>query len=369
MSDSSEVVFFNPAGMSFLDDDRVLTAGITLIDSTIKYQNEDTGSEAETDSPLGTPISVYYTQQHNDKIAWGLGVYTPYGNVVEWPTDWVGSHLVNEIELKSIYFQPTISFRVNEQFSIGFGPTYVSGNVDFNRNLSTSLVDGDGDRSNVTIKASGVDAWGYNLGLQFKPNEQLSLGLSYRSKVDLEARDEDADFEDIPTSLAAVYPDTTFNADLVLPAELTLGLTYQLSPQTTIAFDINRAYWDDYQNLDIEFNNGAGTSLNPRNYEDSNIYRIGIQHQMDDDLVLRAGIYLDETPVNTKRFIQPETARNDALGLTTGLSYRLSEQMELDGSLLIIRHDEFEGGYEPENFEGEWQPSAYAIGVGFNYTF
>ena len=196
----------------------------------------------------------------------------------------------------------------------------------------------------------------------------MSLGLSYRSQVDLEARNEKADFENIPTSLAAVYPDTTFDADLVLPAELTIGMTYQINPQTLLAVDINRAYWNEYESLDIEFDNGAGTSVNPRNYDDSNIYRVGIQHQMDDELVLRAGIYLDETPVPSN-YVTPETARNDALGLTAGLSYRVSENMELDGSLLIIRHDEFEGEYEPENFEGEWQPSAVAIGFGLNYTF
>ncbi len=373
MSDSSEVVFFNPAGMSFLEDDKLLTAGITLIDSTIKYQNTDTNAEAETDSPLGTPMNAYYTQKYNEQIAWGLGVYTPYGNSVKWPTDWAGSHLVNEIELKSIYFQPTISYKVNDQFSVGFGLNYVNGLVEFNRNLDTSLVDSNGDRSNVTIEESGVDDWGYNLGLQFKPNEKMSLGFSYRSKVELEARGGDADFDDIPTSLSTSFVDTKFDADLVLPAELTIGMTYQLNPKTLLAVDINRAYWNEYESLDIEFENdsmpaGTNPSINPRNYKDSNIYRVGIQHQLDDELVLRAGIYLDETPVPSN-YVTPETARNDALGLTAGLSYRVSENMELDGSLLIIRHDEFDGEYEPENFEGEWQPSAVAIGFGLNYTF
>ena len=368
MSDSSEVVFFNPAGMSYLESDMEITAGITLIDSEIKYQNSATNSSAKTDSPLGTPISVYLTKKHNDQVSWGIGLYTPYGNSVEWPTDWVGSHLVNEIELKSIYIQPTISYQFNDKFSMGFGPTYVSGQVEFNRNLSSSLTNADGDRSNVTIKATGVDSWGYNLGFQAKPNDQLTVGLSYRSKVDLEARNESADFSNIPTSMQALYTDTTFDADLVLPAELTLGMSYQINPQTTLAFDINRAYWSDYNSLDIIFDNAAGVSYNPRNYKDANIYRLGVQHQLDDEMTLRAGIYLDETPV-PKNYVTPETARNDALGYTAGLTYQVSDNLELDASLLIVTHNEFDGSYEPQSFGGSWQPSATSIGVGFNYTF
>ncbi|MCK4708702.1 MAG: outer membrane protein transport protein, partial [Gammaproteobacteria bacterium] len=141
-----------------------------------------------------------------------------------------------------------------------------------------------------------------------------------------------------------------------------------LNPETTIAFDINRTYWSAYETLDVVFHNGAGTSVNPRNYKDSNIYRIGVQHQMNDDFILRAGMYLDKTPVSDG-YYTPETARNDALAYTAGATFEMSDNMELDLSLLIITFDEFDGPYDPQNFDGSYKTSATSIGAGFNYKF
>lgn len=375
MAESSEAVFFNPGAMTFLENDLDISASTTLIDSVIKYQNRTANTTAETDSPIGTPSNFYIAQRHDEKLSYGLGLYTPFGNVVEWQKDWEGSHLVNNIELKAIYVQPTISYKLGDDYGFGFGPTIVYGLVEFNRNLSTSLADANGNRSNVTIKASGVTAIGYNLGFFAKPSEDLSIGISYRSKVDLKARDESADFENIPDSLQGVYFDTTFNADLVLPAELTLGISYTLNSDIILAFDINRTYWGAYKNLDVQFNNGAGLSLNPRNYNDANIFRFGAQYTMNEDLTVRAGIYFDNSPIDDG-YYTPETARADSMGLTFGASYKVSKRMELEFSFLELIFDEFNGSYDHYDqsgtlvsFGGDYKPSVTAIGFGLNYKY
>ena len=375
MTESSEVVFFNPAGMSFLEADMDITAGVTLIDSEAIYQNEITNTSAKTDNPVGTPISFYLAKKYDETISYGIGVYTPYGNGVEWEKDWAGSHLVNDIELQAIYIQPTISYKFSDKYSVGFGPTYVIGSVEFNRNLSTSLVDANGDRANVTIEGSSIDAWGYNLGFLAKPSDQLSIGISYRSKVDMEARNESADFENIPTTMQSAFFDTTFNADLVLPAELTVGISYDISSDTIFALDINRTYWSAYESLDVEFNNAAGTSVNPRNYKDANIYRFGLQHKANDKLTVRGGVYFDDSPIKDGYFT-PETPRNDSIGYTAGASYEMSEHMELDFSFLYLRFKEFEGSYDHYDqsgttisFGGDYKSSVTAIGFGLNYKY
>jgi len=375
MTDSSEVVFFNPAGMVFLKNEMDISGGVTLIDSEAKYQNQDTNTTAQTDNPIGTPISFYLSTKYNEKIAYGVGVYTPYGNSVEWPTDWAGSHLVNSIELKAIYIQPTISYKFNDQYSIGFGPTYVVGGVEFNRNLSTALVDENGNRSNVTIEASGITAWGYNIGFLAKPTKKYSVGISYRSQVDMKARGESADFQNIPTSMQSTFPDTTFDANLVLPAELTLGIAYNFSPETVLAFDINRTYWGAYESLDVQFNNSAGLSSNPRNYKDVNIYRLGIQHNLSEKTTIRGGAYYDESPIQDGYFT-PETPRNDSLGLTAGASYYVTKSLELDFSFLYLMFDEFNGSYDyydqsgtTISFAGDYKSQVIAIGFGLNYKY
>ena len=375
MSDSSEVVFFNPAGMTQLEADTDYTGGITLLNGETIYQNDQTNASAKTDNPLGTPIDGYMAKRISSDMSWGLGVYTPYGNTVTWETDWEGSHLVNSIELKTIFIQPTIAYQINEKYSVGFGLAYVNGLVDFNRNLSTSLADANGDRSNVTIEASGITAFGYNMGIMAKLNEKLTLGASYRSEITLEARGDSADFENIPTALQSTFPDTTFDADLLLPAELTLGLAYEYSDKTILAFDINRTYWGAYDALTVVFFNGAGTSVNPRNYKDANIYRFGVQHQLDDTWVLRGGIYFDQSPVRDGYFA-PETPRNDSIGYTAGASFKYSTNIEFDVSLLILTFDEITNSYDYYQefgttipFEGTYDSSVISIGFGLSYRY
>jgi len=374
MSESSEVVFFNPGAMTQLGSDKDFTGGLTLLIGETLYQNEETLVEEETDNPLGTPINGYYTQKMSDQMSWGLGVYTPFGNKVEWPTDWAGSHLVNYIELQTIYIQPTIGYQINESTSIGFGPNLVLGSVEFNRNLSTSLTDADGNRSNVTIEATNVTAWGYNLGILHKLSDKTSLGFSYRSEVILEARDADADFDNIPTALQPTFADGEFDADLPLPAELTIGIAYKYSDKMTLAFDINRTFWDVYDELKIEFDNGI-TSVNPRNYQDANIFRFGLQYRYTDKWTLRGGIYFDESPVPDGYFA-PETPRNDSIGYTAGATYRYSKNLEMDFSLLILTFDDEENSYDYYEeggftipFGGTYDSAANSIGFGLTYKY
>ena len=375
MTDSSEVVFFNPGGMTWLEADTDITGGISFLDAESRYQNELTNASAKTDSALGTPLNLYYLDRLSSEISWGLGVYTPYGNVVEWPTDWAGSHLVNNIELKTVFIQPSIAYQINDSYSFGVGLAYVSGLVDFNRNLSTSLADVDGNRSNVTIEESNVDAWGANLGLMAKMSNELMVGVNYRTKIDLEARNGSADFQNIPSALQSTFPDTTFDADLVLPAELTIGLAYKATDKTTVAVDVNRTFWGAYKALTVEFDNGAGTSNNPRNYKDANIFRFGVEHQFSEQWVLRGGVYLDESPVRDGYFA-PETPRNDSIGYTAGASYQYSKNLMFDMSLLVLTFHETDNSYDfyEENgttipFGGTYDSSAISVGFGLNYRY
>src|SRR5690606_41864346 len=56
-----------------------------------------------------------------DRLSFGLAVYTPYGSKVDWDQDWAGSHLVNNIDLKAFFIQPTASFKLTDNISVGAG--------------------------------------------------------------------------------------------------------------------------------------------------------------------------------------------------------------------------------------------------------
>lgn len=382
---SAELAFFNPAGLIHLENKLNISAGGFGVFSDVAYQNTQFGTSAQTESPVGTPVYLYASYKLNEKVALGLAVYTPYGSTVEYPTDWAGSHLVNNIELASIYVQPLFSWEVVEgRFSIGGGPILAIGSVNFNRNLNRNLTDIDGNRSNVTIDASGITEFGYSVGamLNIDNQDKWKLGFNYRSQIDVqvESGDGEATFSNIPNSPLAPIANGTFDftASLPLPAEWTWGLSYKPNDKWLFAFDYNYAEWSAYDSLDLNFLAADGSvaleSINPRNYKDASTFRFGMQYSPMDKLDLRLGYYFDESPVQPG-FFAPETPRNDSNGFTAGFTFNVNEKLAIDASFLYLSFKEIDASYDsfletngtPAPFAGTYKSSATVAGLGLSY--
>ncbi|WMW77609.1 outer membrane protein transport protein [Flavobacterium sp. 20NA77.7] len=371
---SAEVAFFNPAGMSFLDKKFNLSVGGNVLFAKTAFQNSMYNWQANTNN-MGTPFSLYATYKINKFISAGLAVYTPYGSTVKWNQDWQGAHLVNNIKLEAIFVQPTVSFKVGDVFSIGGGPILATGGVKFDRNLSTNpLYSNNGQPTDVNLDAQGITAWGYNVGFMFKPAKDFTLGFDYRSEIIMEARGGAATFNDVPGFATAQLANTTFDADLPLPAEITAGISYKASDKWLFAFDYNHTKWSVYKALTVNFANG-NVSNNPRNYKDSNSYRLGAQYIANDKFTFRAGWYFDQSPVQNGYFA-PETPRNNSTGYTGGLTYKLNKNLGVDFSFLYLHFDEINNSYNYyyENgnaipFGGTYKSSVFSPGVGVSYSF
>lgn len=371
---SAELGFFNPAGLVYLENQLTISAGASAIFSDVAWQNEETGDLFRTDNPAGTPFYFNIAYKLKDWLSVGLSVYTPYGSTVEWEDDWAGSHLLNNIELQAIYIQPLVSVKATDWLSFGGGPIFVTGSVNYNRNLNRTLTDIEGNRSNVTIDASGVTEWGWSLSTMITPTDKLRIGVNYRSEIIMEAEDADADFQNIPNTPLAPFSDTTFDASLPLPAELTVGFSYELNEKWLLAFDYNRTFWEVYESLDIDFADpNIPDSQNPRNYEDSSTWRFGAQYIATDVLTLRIGYYFDESPVQDGYFA-PETPRNDSMGFTGGLSLEVTSKLAIDASFAYLRFDEVDASYDfymedgqQVPFRGTYNSSTFIAGLGLTY--
>ncbi|MDT0293489.1 OmpP1/FadL family transporter [Mesonia ostreae] len=374
---SAELAFFNPAGLVYLENDLNISAGVTGVMSNVKWQNNNTGQFSETDNPIGTPFYFYASYRVTDFLSVGLSAYSPYGSVVEYPTDWAGSHLVNKIDLQAIYIQPLISIKISEYFSIGGGPIYATGGVNFNKNVNRTLTDEQGNRSNVEVDASNVTNWGWSASWMFNPTENLRIGFNYRSEIILEAEDGEAVFSNVPNSPLSPIKngEVGFDASLPMPAELSVGLSYEFCDKWLFAFDYNRAYWEVYTNLNIDFApDDVPDSSNPRNYKNASTYRFGLQYEALDELTLRAGYYFDESPVR-EGYFAPETPRNDSHGFTGGLSYQISKRFAVDLAVTYLRFKEVGASYDyymedgtSVPFGGTYKSNALLGGLGVTFN-
>lgn len=357
--------YFNPAMMGLDSSKFNFEVGGSAIFGTVTYQNQQTGISESTDNPVGTPFYFYGTYKINEKLSAGLGVYTPFGNSVDWGEDWSGKNLIQDISLRAIFIQPTLSYNLTDKISVGAGLTYVLGSFEINR--AAPLPIGNDNTSNLQGDETGI---GFNAGIYIQATEKLSIGLTHRSQVDIELEDGDIDFS-VDPALEASFPDGKFSATLPLPATTTLGIAYQLNEKLLLSVEGSFVGWSTYESLDFDFETNTDRledSENPRNYEDAIIVRVGGQYMVNEALALRAGFYYDQSPV-TDEYFNPETPNSDNLGFTAGLSYNINENFGVDASFLYIAGLERESEYKPSGFEGKYKGTVIIPGIGLNYKF
>lgn len=361
-------VYFNSAALSFMPTKYSFSAGLSGIVAKTAFRKSDTGILERSDNPLGTPFYFYGATKLSEKFSVGLGIYTPFGSGVDWGDQWQGRYLIQRISLKTIFFQPTLSFKPHDKISIGAGLIYAYGAVKLNQALPLSNSEGAEGQAELSGTTGG---WGVNAGAFFQITEKLSLGLTYKSKIFMKMEDGKADFT-VPASLASGFPSgNTFNASIPLPGSINGGVAFQATEKLLVGLDVNFIQWSSYDSLNFDFKNNTAQlrdSKNPRKYKDVMIVRLGGQYAFSDKFTIRAGGYYDLSPVSDE-YLNPETPDSDRLGLSAGLSFKPCTQLSIDASFLYINAATRKANYSPKNFEGTYKTVAYVPGIGLTYNF
>ncbi len=246
---------------------------------------------------------------------------------------------------------------------------YGIGSVNLQRSIP--IQDGGGEgHVELDGKASGM---GFNAGVYFAPTDKLSVGVTYRSKVEMKVEDGDATFMTTPAGpVASRFPNTQFDATLPLVANISIGVGYKATDKLLLAFDVQRANWSAYKSLRFDYAatiNGSTFSESARNYEDSYAFRLGAQYQAIDKLTLRAGVYFDQSPVQDG-YLTPETPDSDAIGTSVGLTYDISDKFGIDASFLYVNRKkrtdtaDLSGGVP-----GTFKSVGYIPGIALSYKF
>jgi long-chain fatty acid transport protein len=335
MHDAS-ALFFNPGGASFIHRSEV-TAGMTPTFASGEFTENNTNVVANTTSPMGTPFSAYGLFQLKDssRLKLGMAIYTPFGSTVEWEEGWVGRFALTRLQLQAIFFQPTVSFRLTDKIGIGAGFVYSYGKVNLQKDLP--LQDQDGEYASVELAGTG-SGFGYNVGIYYEPIKQLSLGLTYRSQVNMDITGGTATF-DTPASVADKFPSGSFTSSLPLPQVLTFGLGLKPSDKLSFALDFNYVGWNAYDTLAFDYENNTESledTKSARDYENTIAVRFGAQYKFTSAITGRLGMGYAVTPVQDG-YVTPETPDANRLNYTAGFSYRLKNKFQFDLSLLYTQ--------------------------------
>ena len=70
---------------------------------------------------LGVVPNLYASLQLNEKWFIGLGIGAPFGLMTKYDEGWAGQYHSNKFDIKTINVNPSVAYKVNDKFSMGFG--------------------------------------------------------------------------------------------------------------------------------------------------------------------------------------------------------------------------------------------------------
>jgi long-chain fatty acid transport protein len=283
--------------------------------------------------------------------------------------------VLESLDLKAIYIQPTVSSRLASWLSVGAGFVYNHGSVDLSRAIPLSNQSGaDGQ---AQLKGSGK-GYGYNAGIYLIPSKKLSIGIDYRSKVNTTINNGDAIFT-VPASVQANFPQpNTFTASIPLPSTTSVGFGFRPTREWTVGLDGSFVKWNVYKALAFDYAANTATlqdTYSPRNYQNAYSIRAGVQYQgvyrraMADyprNLALRLGGGYASNAANDG-YVSPEVPDAKRYFLTGGVGYRIVKNAEVDLSfeyehLLARTQTTIE-----TQLSGTYKTDVYIPGISFIY--
>lgn len=382
-------IYYNPSGMAGLHGLHI-SGGATIIAPRSTFRGP-----FPSNTPFPGNQQKYQMKKDNffvpnffasyeikDGLAAGVGVYAPYGLGTEWNRNWVGRTQAIKTSVQTVFVQPTVAYTLPNfgigKVKVGAGLMIAAyGSVELSRAVEDFAVQNDVFDLQGDLKKPGL---GYNLGLLIQPNDMISLGFTYRSKVKVTFSG-DADFGDLPTSL---FPTSaTGETTLELPANWAAALNVKPMKDLSFEFDYVWWGWSSYDKLVINFdqdiaaftqdnnpNTTARSLSSKRGYKNSYQLRLGGEYKNlgVPGLALRAGIAYDQTPL-PKKYMDPTLPDSDRWLFSGGLSYDITPNFTVDASYIFIRAKERVNRESLNGFHGVYNTYANLPSLGLTLKF
>ncbi len=354
IAEDATTIFYNPAGLTRISGQQLITAGYVIIPSA-KFTNE--GSTVVTGAPMrggnggdggGASLvpNFYYAARLTDRTVVGIGVTVPFGLTTEYDRDWVGRYHGVKSHMMSLNLMPVIAHKVSDRLSIGGGINLMYAKAELTNAIDFGLIGlGAAQSQNADgyVKLEG-DSWayGFNLGALYEFSENTRGGIAYRSKVKHKLEG-DADFTipaGLPAPIYTAFRNSDITAKLTTPGSLSMSLAHQINPQWMVMADITWTDWSVFDEIRIKFDSALADNVTTTNWKGSFRYSIGASYKPDNKWVIRTGIALDKTPIRDETYRTPRIPCEDRLWSAVGASYQISKLMSVDVGYVHIFTDD-----------------------------
>lgn len=230
------------------------------------------------------------------------------------------------IDMMQLIVAPTLSYKMDEKNSIGISPLlgyqrFKAEGLQGFRQFTTS-------QTNDRLTNQGYDSstgYGLRLGWMGNVTNNVTLGAAYSTKMRM------GEFDKYSELFAE-------QGGFDIPENYNFGVAFKASPSVMVALDYQRINYSGINSVGNPSTNGGATipgTLGTNNgrgfgWGDIDIFKVGVEHQYNNNLVLRAGYNHGDNPIQgrdvTFNIIAPGVVQEH---LTLGATWALQNKSEL----------------------------------------
>jgi long-chain fatty acid transport protein len=338
VAEDASTVWWNPAGMARLPRGKHLLLGAHVIVPTTEFSNRASvgpspgrplgGNGGDAGDTAVVP-NLFYAMDFNPSWSFGVGVNVPFGLATKYDRDWIGRFQGIDSEVQTLNINPSVSFKISDRASVGFGLSYQRGEID----LLSAVLTSPTTETTSSVNVDG-DAWGFNIGALFDVGAATRVGVHYRSSLDYEL--------DGSLSVAGV-PAAGSNVKLELetPATLSFSAAHRVNDRLELLADLTWTEWSRIDRLPLVRTSGAGagTTADTLVFSFDDTWRIsaGANYKWGGPWTLRAGVAFDQSPVPNAEVRSVRLPDNDRYWFSLGATYQMSRSSRFDFGYTFIQ--------------------------------
>ncbi|WP_019430135.1 OmpP1/FadL family transporter [Limnohabitans sp. Rim47] len=301
----------------------------------------------------------------SDQMTWGVGIFGQGGMGTEYGADSFlamgsGSGVRSELGAGRVIFP--LSFKVNEQLSVGGSLDYTWSGLDMKMAASGQQLGGmvtgmpsgnlgsalpqlaaaswariDFSNNSDFSGAATSTGWTGKLGAVYQASPNLSLGITHHLKTNV--GDMKTNSTGASMSAAGGFMDQgqIIVRDFQMPSSTALGLAFKANSALTLVADIKRIRWHDVmKSFNMTYiSAGMGGQVDfsmPQNWKDQTVVSLGGSYKTSEVLVLRAGFNQSSNPI-PDNYVNPLFPAIVKKHFTAGMSYRITDKLGLDAAV------------------------------------
>jgi long-chain fatty acid transport protein len=278
--------------------------------------------------------AFFWARPINEKVGFGFAVNSVAAAALDYKSDntvtsannFVGRYWATEVDLLTVNLTPSVAWRINEKWSLGFAIPIQVGKLDLNAAIpippgTAPVTDGnatisDGDDVSATIAASFL----------WEATERTRLGAAYQGENKLEFN---GDLVVTGPGGGAAPPVT---AEVTIPFVQTARLwgSTDVNDQVTLLATLAWENWGSFDNQFVQAG-GASAAL-PRNWKDTWKVALGLRWHPAGAWTHYAGIAYDTSPVS-ENDRTADMPMDEQLRLSLGTNYLLNNGVSIGGVL------------------------------------